>query len=179
MALQGSGAISINNINVELGKAGTTTSSLGLADFRTLAGVASGAISMSNFYGKSKYISASGGTITTYGNYRVHTFSSSGTFTVSQVGDITGNIDYLIVAGGGGGGRNSAASGRNPGAAYPSTLRTSATEYYAQGGYGNYYDRNTGTAGGANTGYGGGGNYSTDGSNGGSGIVIIRYQISG
>lgn len=56
MALQSSGAISINNINVELGKAGTTTSSLGQSDFRTLAGVASGAISMSNFYGKSNWI---------------------------------------------------------------------------------------------------------------------------
>lgn len=56
MALQGSGAISINNINVELGKAGTTQSSLGQTDFRTLAGVPSGAISMSNFYGKSNII---------------------------------------------------------------------------------------------------------------------------
>lgn len=55
MALQSSGAISINNINVELEKAGTTTSSLGQSDFRSLAGVASGTISMSNFYGKSLF----------------------------------------------------------------------------------------------------------------------------
>jgi hypothetical protein len=53
MTLQSSGAISINNINVELGLSGTTQSSLGQTSFRTLAGVASGAISMSNFYGKS------------------------------------------------------------------------------------------------------------------------------
>jgi len=53
MALQSSGAISINNINVELGQSGTTSSSLGQASFRTLAGVASGTISMSDFYGKS------------------------------------------------------------------------------------------------------------------------------
>jgi len=53
MALQSSGAISFNNINVELGVAGTTQASLGQASFRTLAGVASGEISMSNFYGKS------------------------------------------------------------------------------------------------------------------------------
>ena len=51
MALPASGPLSINNINVELGKSGTTTSSLGQTDFRTLAGVASGTISMSNFYG--------------------------------------------------------------------------------------------------------------------------------
>jgi hypothetical protein len=53
MALQSSGAISFNNINVELGVAGTTSASLNQSSYRTLAGVASGAISMSNFYGKS------------------------------------------------------------------------------------------------------------------------------
>ncbi len=53
MALQSSGAISFNNINVELGVAGTTSASLNQASYRTLAGVASGAISLSNFYGKS------------------------------------------------------------------------------------------------------------------------------
>lgn len=53
MTLQSSGAISINNINVELGLSGTTNSSLNQSSFRTLAGVASGTISMSNFYGKS------------------------------------------------------------------------------------------------------------------------------
>ena len=53
MTLQASGAISINNINVELGVAGTTTRSLNDATSRGLAGVASGAISLSNFYSKS------------------------------------------------------------------------------------------------------------------------------
>lgn len=53
MALQSSGAISIGNISVELGQASTTTHSLNDASFRSLAGVPSGAISMSNFYGKS------------------------------------------------------------------------------------------------------------------------------
>jgi hypothetical protein len=52
MTLPASGAISFNNINVELGVSGTTQASLGQASYRTLAGVASGAISMSNFYGK-------------------------------------------------------------------------------------------------------------------------------
>lgn len=52
MALQGSGAISIANISVELGRSSTATSSLGETTLRDLAGVASGAISMSNFYGK-------------------------------------------------------------------------------------------------------------------------------
>lgn len=52
MTLPVSGAISFNNINVELGVAGTTQASLGQSSYRTLAGVPSGAISMSNFYGK-------------------------------------------------------------------------------------------------------------------------------
>jgi hypothetical protein len=45
-------------------------------------------------------IFATGGTVTTYGGYRVHTFTTSGTLTVTTPGP----IDYLIVAGGGGGG---------------------------------------------------------------------------
>ena len=53
MPLPASGPISFNNINVELGVAGTTQASLGQTSYRTLAGVASGQISMSNFYGKS------------------------------------------------------------------------------------------------------------------------------
>ncbi len=53
MTLPLSGPISFNDINVELGVAGTTQASLGQSTYRTLAGVASGQISMSNFYGKS------------------------------------------------------------------------------------------------------------------------------
>ena len=44
----------------------------------------------------------SGGTITTSGNYRIHTFTSSGTFTVPS-GLTLSNVEYLVVAGGGGG----------------------------------------------------------------------------
>jgi hypothetical protein len=61
MALQSSGAISFNNINVELGVAGTTSASLNQASYRTLAGIASGTISLASFYGKSN--APAGGTI--------------------------------------------------------------------------------------------------------------------
>jgi len=53
MALQNSGPISFNNINVELNFTGTAQLSLGSAAARTLAGVPSGQIRMSDFYGKS------------------------------------------------------------------------------------------------------------------------------
>ena len=61
MTLATSGTMSIGgtttdrSINVELGRSATATSNMGETDLRTLAGVASGAISMSNFYGKSSY----------------------------------------------------------------------------------------------------------------------------
>ena len=57
-------------------------------------------------------ITATGGTISTYTSggitYRLHTFTSSGTFGVSAGG---GSVDYLIVGGGGGGGYLEAGGG--------------------------------------------------------------------
>lgn len=49
-------------------------------------------------------IVATGGTITQVGNYKVHTFTASGTFTVTESSDI---VDFLIVGGGGSGGYQS------------------------------------------------------------------------
>jgi len=53
-----------------------------------------------------QYVVATGGTITTSGDYKIHTFNSSGTFTVTQVGNPIGSntVDYLVVAAGGGAG---------------------------------------------------------------------------
>ena len=53
MALPSSGAISLNQVNVELGNAGTASINMNSAAVRGLFGVASGAISMSDGYGKS------------------------------------------------------------------------------------------------------------------------------
>jgi hypothetical protein len=58
------------------------------------------------------FVTATGGTITTCGNFKIHTFTGPGTFTVSCAGNPVGSttVDYLVVAGGGGGGGS-----RNPG----------------------------------------------------------------
>jgi len=55
------------------------------------------------------FTSATGGTITTSGDFKIHTFTGDGCFVVSQLGNSptvpTGgpsNVDYLVVAGGGG-----------------------------------------------------------------------------
>ena len=50
-----------------------------------------------------KYLTATGGTITTSGNFKIHTFTGDGCFVVSQAGQGSGPsvVDYLVVAGGG------------------------------------------------------------------------------
>ena len=52
------------------------------------------------------FVVATGGTPTTCGDYKVHTFTGPGDFCVSAVGCACGSnsVDYLVVAGGGGGG---------------------------------------------------------------------------
>ena len=52
-------------------------------------------------------ISATGGTITTDGDYKVHSFTSNGTFTPSA----DGFVEYLVIAGGGGGASNGGGGG--------------------------------------------------------------------
>ena len=58
-------------------------------------------------FATSGLLAATGGTITTDGDYKVHTFTSSGTFTP----DISGEVDYLVIAGGGGGGNGTSLGG--------------------------------------------------------------------
>ena len=57
---------------------------------------------------------ATGGTITTDGNFKVHTFNSSGTFTITQLG-ADGVVQYLVIAGGAAGGSPYAAGGGGAG----------------------------------------------------------------
>jgi hypothetical protein len=56
--------------------------------------------------GTPPFVSATGGTIATDGNFKVHTFTGPGTFTVTSVAPCAANnaADYLVVAGGASGG---------------------------------------------------------------------------
>ena len=88
------------------------------------------------------FVTAAGGTITTSGDFKIHTFTGPGTFCVSCAGNEAGStqFDYTVVAGGGSGGgaqgygNAGAAAGGGGGAGAP-----------------------TGTAGTVNTGSGAGG----------------------
>ena len=54
-----------------------------------------------------KFVTATGGTITTSGNFKIHTFTGPGTFTVSCAGNAQGSntVSYMVVGGGGTGGK--------------------------------------------------------------------------
>jgi hypothetical protein len=111
------------------------------------------------------YMSATGGTITTDGDYKVHTFTSSGTFTVTA-GSTYNDAEYLVVAGGGG----SSYGGGGAGGMLSGTGLTVTSQGYTVvvGGGGAAYDigvsaggngSNSSALGISATGGGGGGGY--------------------
>ena len=61
------------------------------------------------------FMAATGGTETTSGNFKIHTFNSSSNFVVSSLSAVSANnkVSYMVVAGGGGGG--DAAAGQSGG----------------------------------------------------------------
>jgi len=70
--------------------------------------------STSNVRGVPPFIAATGGTITTVDtNFKVHTFTGPGTFTVTNAGEPGGSntVSYMVVAGGGGAGYYYGAAG--------------------------------------------------------------------
>jgi hypothetical protein len=60
-------------------------------------------------------LAATGGSIVTTGGFRTHTFTTSGTFLVTQTGLNPTPVSYLVVAGGGGGGASPPATGAGGG----------------------------------------------------------------
>ena len=75
----------------------------------------------SGWFSLSNKSAVTGGTQSTSGGYTIHTFTSSGTLTVS--GQAKSGVDYLLVAGGGGGGNSRAGGGGGGGM----TVTTGAT----------------------------------------------------
>jgi hypothetical protein len=63
--------------------------------------------------GTSPYVVASGGTVTTCGDFKIHTFTGPGAFCVSAAGTPGGSntIDYLVIAAGGAGGSDNGGGG--------------------------------------------------------------------
>jgi hypothetical protein len=76
---------------------------------------------------KQQRIIATGGIITTVGEYRVHRFNSSGTFTLSSVRSGSLEVEYLIVGGGGGGGMDMGGGGGGGGVQNGTTIYTPGT----------------------------------------------------
>ena len=137
----------------------------------------------------------SGGTVTTSGNYRIHSFTSSGTF-VNTLASLS--VEYLVIAGGGAGGVGDAGANAYGGGGGAGGYRTNVTGQTSgasssaeaalslstgnktvtvgAGGAGTSGDNNLGTNGGdsvfdsiTSIGGGRGGANSSDGSSGGSG----------
>jgi hypothetical protein len=66
---------------------------------------------------ENNFIVATGGTITCCGDFKIHTFTGPGTFTVTNAGTPAGSItvDYLVVGGGGSGGPDEQSGGGGAG----------------------------------------------------------------
>jgi len=115
--------------------------------------------STSNVTGASNIV-ATGGTITTSGNCKIHTFTGPGTFCVSQVHPCAANnlVSYMVVAGGGGGGTGDGGGGGG-GAGGFRELKSPVTSYTASplDGYPSAPNRITVTATGFPITVGGGG----------------------
>ena len=132
------------------------------------------------------YTVATGGTVVTSGDYKIHTFTSSGTFSVSTLGT-DAIADFLVIAGGGGGGGDTAGGhggggGGGGGALYGTGVALTSASYLITiggGGGGSQVRGATGynsvigtlnaTALGGGGGGEGGGGAQRDGLNGGSG----------
>ena len=76
---------------------------------------------------KQQKVIASGGNITTVGEYKIHRFNSSSSFTISSLRSSSIEVEYLIVGGGGGGGTNMGGGGGGGGVLAGNTILTPGT----------------------------------------------------
>lgn len=146
-------------------------------------------------------ISASGGTVTTSGGYKIHTFTGDGTFSVSSATS-NAQVEYLIVAGGGGGAVSNGGGGGGGGIVHGWTTISSGSYAITVGagagvgtrfpmgtGLPRYDEYPAGIRGGNSSAFGltaiGGGNgggddsYGCDGGSGGGGSDDGQYAGSG
>ena len=133
--------------------------------------------SSGKYYSGGSVVTSSGGAQTTVGDYTVHTFLTTSTYTV----DVAVNHDILIVAGGGGGSGNDGGGGGAGGVRQLTAQSiTAATHAITVGGGGAGVTGTLGGKGGTSsvvtgsgtlsaTGGGGGGGESNNGATGGSG----------
>ena len=124
------------------------------------------------------HIEATGGTVSTSGDYKIHVFNSTSNFVVSQTGNNPSNpaggpntVSYLVVAGGGGGSgpstQGSGGSGNTPPVSPP------------QGQNGSAHTNSPDTYGGAGGGAGGAGQDSPDGNPASQGGAATPSSITG
>jgi|14BtaG_2_1085337.scaffolds.fasta_scaffold13633_2 hypothetical protein len=75
------------------------------------------------------YVTATGGTITTCGDFKIHTFTGPGALCVSDAGNAQGNneIEYIVVAGAGGAGYDTGGGGGAGGFRFASPSLAPAT----------------------------------------------------
>ena len=132
MTLPVSGAISLNNVNVELGLSGTASINMGSAAVRGLFGVASGAITMANGYGKSSGPNfqaipapANAGGVINYPGAAYLPDTGDGNGDVMFSGGVSGGMRYIQF------GTNNRLSTWGPGS--PTSLQTLPSQQYNSG----------------------------------------------
>lgn len=116
----------------------------------------------------SEPLNATGGTITYSGGYKIHRFTSSGTFGAN----VGGTVQALVVGGGGGGGGDSGGGGGAGGVVYNTSYSITAgnkSVTVGGGGGANSNGSNSVFVGLTAYGGGGGGQINNNGQNGGSG----------
>lgn len=134
-----------------------------------------------NYGGVGALTSATGGSITTSGSDKIHTFTTSGTFTPNG----PGTVQYLVVAGGGGGGPQAAvyAGGGGAGGVLTGTTAVTAQAYTITVGNGGTPGNNgqNSSLGSVVTAIGGGygGSSGSPGNTGGSGGGGSDYPSAG
>jgi len=123
-----------------------------------------------------KVTSATGGTITTTGGFKIHKFTSSGTFTAASAG-----VVEVLIVGGGGGSANASGGGGGGGILHNTSKLIAGGSYTVTVGAGGGNGSNGGSSSfGTMTGWGGGhGQSGVGGSGGGAGHQNPSVPIGG